>query len=194
MYAWYGQQKMYRLCKEQGIYYVDCPVSGGPAGAADSSLSVMIGATEEKIIEQGLEPFLRVIGNTFHNIGKIGGGSSVKIINNYIAFTTQVVNGEALLMADTLGIPTELFYQVTTSSSGSNKILNAKKKKVLTGDLKPGFAQDLVVKDLELARQLCQDMKVPNFTLNTVLQYFLRNYSSRNSSSNSFAFSFLHTR
>ena len=55
MYAWYGQQKMYRLCKEQGIYYVDCPVSGGPAGAADSSLSVMIGATEEKIIEQGLE-------------------------------------------------------------------------------------------------------------------------------------------
>ena len=97
-------------------------------------------------------------------------------------------------MADTLGIPTELFYQVTTSSSGSNKILNAKKKKVLTGDLEPGFAPDLVVKDLELARQLCQDMKVPNFTLNTVLQYFLRNYSSRNSSSNSFAFSFLHTR
>ena len=140
-------KKMYRLCKEQGIYYVDCPVSGGPAGAADSSLSVMIGATEEKIIEQGLEPFLRVIGNTFHYIGKIGGGSSVKIINNYIAFTTQVVNGEALLMADTLGIPTELFYQVTTSSSGSNKILNAKKKKVLTGDLKPGFALDLVVKD-----------------------------------------------
>ena len=33
-------KKMYRLCKEQGIYYVDCPVSGGPAGAADSSLSV----------------------------------------------------------------------------------------------------------------------------------------------------------
>ena len=114
-------------------------------------------------------------------------------------------------MADTLGIPTELFYQVTTSSSGSNKILNAKKKKVLTGDLKPGFAQDLVVKDLALASEVCQDMKVPevllqsyrdlvqdmkvpNFTLNTVLQYFLRNYSSRNSSSNSFAFSFLHTR
>ena len=97
-------------------------------------------------------------------------------------------------MADTLGIPTELFYQVTTSSSGSNKILHAKKKKVLTGDLKPGSAPDLVVKDLELARQLCQDMKVPNFTLNTVLQYFLRNYSNRNSSSNSFAFSFLHTR
>ena len=163
---------MYRLCKEQGIYYVDCPVSGGPTGAADSSLSVMIGATEEKITEQGLEPFLRVIGNTFHYIGKIGGGSSVKIINNYIAFTTQVVNGEALLMADTLGIPTELFYQVTTSSSGNNKILNAKKKKVLTGDLKPGFALDLVVKDLELARQLCQDMKVPNFTLNTGLQFY----------------------
>ena len=63
--------------------------------------------------------------------------------------------------------------EIICSPEEVNKITNyAKKKKVLTGDLKPGFALDLVVKDLELARQLCQDMKVPNFTLNTGLQFY----------------------
>lgn len=165
-------EKIHNLCNAQGTYYVDCPVSGGPAGAAKSSLTVMIGASEEEIDGQGLMPYLNVIGSSFHYIGKIGGGSSVKIINNYIAFTTQVVNGEALLMADTLGIPASVFYQVTASSSGNNAILKAKMDKVLNGDISPGFALDLAVKDLELARQLCQDIKVPNFTLNTGIQFY----------------------
>lgn len=165
-------ERMHTLCREQGIYYVDCPVSGGPAGAARSSLTVMIGASEEEVESQGLKPYLEVIGNTFHYIGKIGGGSAVKVINNYIAFTTQVVNGEALLMADALGIPTEVFYKVATSSSGSNTILKAKMNKILNGDWKPGFALDLVVKDLELARQLCQDEQIPGFMLNTGIQFY----------------------
>ena len=43
---------------------------------------------------------------------------------------------------------------------------------MLNGNYKPGFALDLSVKDLELARQLCQDAEVPNFTLNTALQLY----------------------
>lgn len=165
-------ERMHALCREQDVFYVDCPVSGGPAGAAKSSLTVMIGASEEEMENQGLKPYLEVIGNTFHYIGKIGGGSAVKVINNYIAFTTQVVNGEALRMADALKIPAEVFYKVAVSSSGSNTILKAKMAKVLNGDLNPGFALDLVVKDLELARQLCQDETIPAFMLNTGIQFY----------------------
>ena len=75
-------------------------------------------------------------------------------------------------MADALGISQEAFYEVTTKSSGNNMILGAKKSKILSNDYKPGFALDLVVKDLELARELCQDEQIPNFTLNTALQFY----------------------
>lgn len=155
-----------------GVNYIDVPVSGGPQGAQNSSLSLMIGASEKEIDELGLKEYLKVIGSTFHYIGKRGGGSAIKIINNFMSFATQVINGEALLMADSLGISPETFYQVTTTSSGNNVILKAKMDKVLNDDLKPGFALDLTVKDLELARQLCQDQYIPNFTLNTVIQFY----------------------
>ena len=160
------------LAASKGVNYVDMPVSGGPAGVRNASLSIMIGASEEEIEQAGLMPYLQAIGKTFHFMGKRGNGQAIKIINNYMAFTAQVINGEALMMADALGIDIDKFYQVTTSSSGDNKILDAKMNKVKNQDYQPGFALDLVVKDLELARELCSDSKIPNFTLNTGLQFY----------------------
>lgn len=51
-------------------------------------------------------------------------------------------------------------------------ILNAKKNKVLNEDLNSGFATDLVIKDLELADDLCHDHNVPAFMLNNALQLY----------------------
>lgn len=160
------------LAESKGVNYVDMPVSGGPVGVRNASLSIMIGALEEEIEQAGLMPYLQAIGKTFHFMGKRGSGQAIKIINNYMAFTAQVINGEALMMADALGIDIDKFYQVTTTSSGDNKILDAKMNKVKNEDYQPGFALDLVVKDLELARELCSDSKIPNFTLNTGLQFY----------------------
>lgn len=161
-----------RKAQKMGIFYVDVPVSGGGAGAARAALSLMIGAGEGEMREAGLMPYLETVGNVFHFIGSRGGGSAIKLINNYMSFTAQVINGEAILMADHLGIPLDIFYDVVTTSSGSNNILKAKMEKVKNRDLSPGFALDLVMKDLELARGLCQDCKILNFTLNTAIQFY----------------------
>lgn len=165
-------RQMADLAAAKGITYLDVPVSGGPAGAAAGKLSLMIGATEEEFDALGLREYTLTFGDKYFFMGGRGNGNAIKLINNYMAFAAQAVNGEALAMADALGISPEAFYEVTTKSSGNNMILNAKMAKVLGGDYKPGFALDLVVKDLELARQLCQDEKVPNFTLNTALQLY----------------------
>lgn len=164
--------EMTEAAAQKDVTYLDIPVSGGGAGAAKGALSLMIGATEEEVAALGLLPYLETVGNKFHYIGKRGGGSAIKVINNYMSFTAQVINGEALLMADRLGIPVETFYKVVTSSSGNNMILGAKMNKVVNGDFSPSFTVDLVLKDLELARQLCQDCGIPNFTLNTGIQFY----------------------
>ena len=158
--------------QEKGIYYYDMPVSGGPAGVRNAALSIMIGATQEEIEKNNLMPYLETIGKTFHFIGGRGNGQAIKIINNYMAFATQVINGEALAMADALGIDEDTFYNVVITSSGNNMILKGKMNKVKEKDYKPGFALDLVVKDLELARDCCNDLQMPNFTLNTGLQMY----------------------
>ena len=165
-------RKMAKLASDKGIVYVDVPVSGGPAGAANGKLSLMIGASEEEFSELGLKEYTDTVGDKYFFMGDRGNGNAIKLINNYMAFAAQAINGEALAMADALGISTEAFYEVTTKSSGNNMILNAKMAKVKADEYKPGFALDLVVKDLELARQLCQDAEIPNFTLNTALQLY----------------------
>lgn len=164
--------EMAEAAAQKEVTYLDVPVSGGGAGAARGALSLMIGATAEEVAELGLLPYFETVGNKLYYIGKRGGGSAIKVINNYMAFTAQVINGEALLMADHLGIPVETFYEVVTNSSGNNMILNAKMNKVKTGDFSPSFTVNLVLKDLELARQLCQDCGIPNFTLNTGIQFY----------------------
>ena len=156
----------------KGVVYIDIPVSGGPVGAAGGKLSLMIGASEAEFTNLGLKPYTDTIGDKYFFMDGRGNGSAIKIINNYMAFAAQAINGEALAMADALGISTEAFYEVTTKSSGNNMILNAKMAKIKTGNYEPGFALDLVVKDLELGRQLCQDEQIPNFTLNTALQLY----------------------
>ena len=165
-------REMSALGQTKGIEYIDVPVSGGPAGAANGTLSLMIGASEEEFTSLGLKKYTDTFGDKYFYMGGRGNGNAIKIINNYMAFAAQAINGEALAMADALGISQEAFYEVTTKSSGNNMILGAKKQKILSGDYKPGFALDLVVKDLELARQLCQDEEIPNFTLNTALQFY----------------------
>jgi 3-hydroxyisobutyrate dehydrogenase-like beta-hydroxyacid dehydrogenase len=160
------------LALAKGITYLDVPVSGGPAGAASGKLSLMIGASEEEFTALELKPYTDTFGDKYFFMGRRGNGNAIKLINNYMAFAAQAINGEALAMADALGIQVDDFYEVTTKSSGNNMILGAKMAKIKAGDYKPGFALDLVVKDLELARQLCQDAQIANFTLNTALQWY----------------------
>ena len=180
-------KRMIEACAAKGVTYVDAPVSGGPAGIVNRKLSIMVGATEEECQALDLIRYFESIGNTFHYVGVKGGGSAIKIINNYMAFAAQAINGEAMKMADALGLSEDIFYQVTTTSSGNNMILGAKKAKILNKDFKPGFALDLVMKDLELARQLCQDEKISNYMLNTAIQLYRdaqsKGYGSLDSSS-----------
>jgi len=180
-------KKMVELALEKGVTYIDIPVSGGGVGAEKGELSLMIGATKKEIKQANLIIYLETVGNTFHFIGNRGGGSAIKIINNYMSFTAQVINGEAILMADQLGISMDTFYDVVLSSSGANAILSAKMNKVKNNDLEPGFVVDLVLKDLELARQLAQDSQIPNFTLNTGIQFYRKaqklGYGKKDSSS-----------
>ena len=165
-------QEMAELAAEKGVIYIDIPVSGGPAGAAAGKLSLMIGAAEPEFSSLGLKEYTDTIGDKYFFMGRRGNGNAIKLINNYMAFAAQVINGEALAMADALGISTDAFYEVATRSSGNNMILGVKMPKVREDNYEPGFALDLVVKDLELARQLCQDQNLPNHTLNTALQMY----------------------
>ncbi len=158
--------------EEKDMIYIDMPISGGVAGATRATLSMLVGAAEDEFYQLGLREYTDLIGDKYFYMKQRGGGSAIKLINNFMAFTTQVINAEAIAMADALGISLDDFFKVTTRSTGNNHLLSTKMDKIKSGIFRPDFTTDLVVKDLELARQLCQDYKVPNFSLNNAVQFY----------------------
>jgi len=178
-------QEIAREAKENDINYIDAPVSGGVKNAVSGTLTVMIGANTDEIAP--IRPLIETIGTTIHFMGRRGGGSAIKIINNFMSFAIMIVNAEALLMADHIGIPFDNFYDVVSSSSGGNVNLNAKKDKIRANDIEASFTTDLVIKDMELAVQLCRDSGISNFTLNSALQWYrmaqYQGYAKKDSSS-----------
>lgn len=154
----------------RGIVYIDAPVSGGGHNAAAGTLTFMLGAREEELTP--VLPLIRAMGKTLHYMGRRGGGSAIKIINNFMCFAIQIVNAEALVMADHVGMTFDEFFAVVDTSSGSNTGLRAKREKLRRDDIEAAFTVDLVIKDLELAVQICRDCGIPNFTLNFALQWY----------------------
>lgn len=165
-------QSLAAQAKSLGKTYIDMPVSGGPKGAALGSLSIMIGASESEIQSLALYPYLEVLGSSLHYMGDRGRGSAIKIINNFMAFSTQVINSEAFCLALENGIDPQQFFEVVQNSSGNNMILGAKKDKWLKQDYSASFTLDLCVKDLNLAKDLFGSSDPSNLSLSHTLQQY----------------------
>ena len=163
-------KEMAAYAAEKGIRYVDCPVSGGKAGATAGTLSIMVGAEEEEMAP--VKKYLECMAKQVYYMGSIGGGTSIKLINNFMSFSMAVINAEAINMAEHMHIPLERFYDVILNSSGGNNNLKGKKPKVLAHDLSASFTVNLVLKDLELAADLCRKAGIPNFSANNAIQWF----------------------
>lgn len=163
-------KEMCQAAAEKGIKYVDCPVSGGKVGAEAGNLTIMVGAAEEEM--KPVAKYLEAMSKQIYYMGAIGGGTSIKLINNFMSFSMAVINAEAINMAEHMQIPLEKFYEVVLNSSGGNNNLKGKKPKVLAHDLSANFTVNLVVKDLELAADLCRKAGIPNFSANNAIQWF----------------------
>ncbi|SER82685.1 NAD(P)-dependent oxidoreductase [Psychrobacillus sp. OK032] len=178
-------KEMALFAKNKGITYIDIPISGGVPRAAEGTLSLMVGGTEEEV--EGILPYLQAMSSNIYYIGQRGGGSAIKLINNFMGSSQMFITAEAILMADHLNIPFETFYDVISTSNGSNRILTAKMPKIKNNDIEPGFTVDLTLKDLELVIQLCKDKGIANFSATLVQQWFriaqLRGYGKKDISS-----------
>jgi 3-hydroxyisobutyrate dehydrogenase-like beta-hydroxyacid dehydrogenase len=135
--------------RAQGLRLVDAPVSGGPARAKTGTLTIMVGASEADFAEA--EPVLRGMGTPRH-VGPVGMGEVVKLVNQIIISSTMIANVEALTFAAKAGADIDAVLEVIGTATGSNYLLqNWIPQSWLAGSHAPGFALDLLRKDLAAA-------------------------------------------
>lgn len=140
---------------------VDAPVSGGVGGAEAGTLTFMVGGSEKAFA--AATPYLEIMGAKLVHCGLGGAGQMAKICNNMVLGISMIGVCEAFNMADKLGLSRQAMFDVVSTSSGSCWSINTYCPATGIGptapsdnDYKPGFAADLMLKDLNLSQQAAE--------------------------------------
>ena len=141
------------------IVTLDAPVSGGVVGAEAATIAIMVGG--DKTAFETCLPVFQSFGKTILHVGELGTGSIAKLVNNMIAFCTMAAAAEGLMLGAAAGIEPAVLNQVVRNSSGDSFGFRALAKKALAGDWSPNFAIELAYKDLHLALQMADELRVP---------------------------------
>lgn len=115
-------RKVGQQAKEQGIDFVDAPVSGGTAGAAAGTLTFMVGGSAETV-EQA-RPYLEIMGQTVFHAGETGAGQLAKICNNMLLAIVMTGTSEALKLGIDNGLDPAVLSEIMKNSSGGNWVLD----------------------------------------------------------------------
>ena len=141
-----------------GLLAVDAPVSGGTAGAAAGTLTFMAGGSAEAF--EKARPLFEVMGSRAVHCGAAGAGQAAKICNNMILGVSMIGVCEAFALAQKLGLDPHALYDVVSTSSGSCWSVTSYCPVPGVGptspadhDYRPGFAAELMLKDLRLSQQ-----------------------------------------
>lgn len=151
---------MAKRAAEYGVHYMDAPVSGGVAGAAAGTLTIMVGADDETFTM--VKPILDVLGKNIYHVGGPGSGDAIKMVNNHLLGCNMAALAEALVLGVKCGLSVDTMKEIISQSSGASYALNAKLEKFIqAGKFDTGFAVDLQYKDLGLALEASRDERVP---------------------------------
>ena len=144
-----------------GLGALDAPVSGGVGGAAAGTLTFMVGGGDAAFAT--VKPLFDIMGQKAVHCGGPGAGQAAKICNNMILGVTMIATCEAFALADKLGLDRARMFDVVSTSSGYSWSMNAYcpapgvgPQSPADNDYKPGFAAELMLKDLRLSQQAAE--------------------------------------
>ncbi len=144
-----------------GLSALDAPVSGGVGGATAGTLTFMVGGDDAGF--QIASELFDIMGQKAVHCGPSGNGQAAKICNNMILGATMIVTCEAFALADKLGLDRQAMFDVVSTSSGYSWSMNAYcpapgigPQTPADNGYTPGFAAELMLKDLRLAQQAAE--------------------------------------
>lgn len=130
------------------VRLVDAPVSGGVEGAADGTLSIMVGGSDEDAADAiGV---LEACGRPVH-LGPLGAGEVAKACNQLIVASAVLALGEAVVLADRSGLDLETLLGVLAGGYADSRILRTRGGPMLREHYRPGAMARYVLKDLGFA-------------------------------------------
>ena len=158
--------------REQGIGFVDAPVSGGSEGAAQGTLTIMAGGAEDDF--NRAQPILEAIGTRITHMGPAGKGQVTKLLNQILVVVNMLAVSEALMFGKAAQLDLKKAVTAVEAGAGGSWMLSKRAPQVLDNYWKPGFTIDLQQKDVDLILEYAGELGVPLIATGMIRQLYAR--------------------
>ena len=152
------------------VHMLDAPISGGSEGAANGTLSIMVGGDAAQFTRA--MPAFEAMGKTITHVGETGAGQTVKLVNQILVVVTMMGVSEALLFAQAGGLDLEKTLTAVSGGAAGSWSLSNRGPQMVKRDWRPGFTIDLQQKDLRLVLEAADQFGVPTLGTSTVFQLY----------------------
>src|SRR5215213_3289856 len=149
-------RRLVEAMAERGAAMLDAPVSGGPQGAENGTLSIMVGGEAEAVARA--RPVLEGMGRTIVLVGPAGAGQTVKCCNQLMVGMHIQAVCEALALGRAAGLDLVKLREVLLGGAAASWMLQNHAPLILAKDDRAGFRIDLQLKDLRLANELAFEL------------------------------------
>jgi 2-hydroxy-3-oxopropionate reductase len=139
---------------ERSVDMLDAPVSGGPPGAVNATLSIMVGG-KTSVLER-VRPLFECLGTTIVHVGENGAGQTAKACNQLALLVAAQGVAEALNLARAGGIDPAKARAVMMGGLAGSRVLDLFGKRMIERDFAAGIETRLYHKDLGIALDLAR--------------------------------------
>jgi 3-hydroxyisobutyrate dehydrogenase len=142
---------------EQGLHFIDGPVSGGAVKAEAGEMTVMASGKPEAfaVAHDVLEAYA---GKVYRLGDHAGPGSTVKMVNQHLAGVHIAAACEAMALGIKAGADPHQLYEVICNSAGMSWMFQNRVPHILAGDYTPLSAVNIFVKDLGIVLDAAQKL------------------------------------
>lgn len=147
---------------QAGYEFLDGPVSGGPAGAKNGTMTMVMGGPDAAIAK--IRPVLQDLTAKIVHVGPAGSGHAAKIANNLLCAANLVLVSEMAQLAQSAGIPLDSLLEGVNAGSGRSGVSEVNFPKwIMNAGYDSGFTMGLMRKDVGLATKLAAsaDLNLP---------------------------------
>ena len=144
---------------EKNVAMLDAPISGGSEGAANGTLSIMVGGAESDF-ERAM-PVFEAMGKTITLVGENGAGQTVKLVNQILVVGHALAMSEALMFAQAGGVDLNKALAAVEAGAAGSWMLSNRGPQIINRDWRPGFTIDLQQKDVRLILGAADDLGTP---------------------------------
>ena len=148
---WRSERHAARLAARE-IGWVDAPVSGGPEGAKQGELAIMVGGDATHVAR--VEPILNALGSNVTHVGGPGAGHTTKLVNQTMVGVLIEAVAEGLALAERAGLDPILVAEAVRGGSADTRPLRAQGPRMIARDYTPSAHVKTMLKDLRMAAEL----------------------------------------